>query len=91
MTDETELRAWRRAAGISQEEMAERIGVALRAYIDLEKGVTAYRKVHRLAFERAALGVAVERKDPSLAPAPVLADAEALAYQVLADRAAGRA
>ena len=73
-----ELRSLREKLGLSQAQMAERIGIRLRAYSDLENLNRAVRDVSGLAAERVALAVAAERGDPMLAPASVRRDALAL-------------
>ena len=37
------LIAWRRYYGISQKQMAEKLGIAVRTYINKEKGVTQFK------------------------------------------------
>ena len=51
---------------LSQTEMAERLGLSLRAYQDLEKSATV-RKAYKLATEFIAMQIAVERAQPELA------------------------
>jgi len=60
---------------LTQQEMAERLGMALRSYQDIEAGESKYRFIHRLAAERVALALAVDRGDPDLAPIPLREDA----------------
>jgi transcriptional regulator with XRE-family HTH domain len=60
---------------LTQQEMAERLGMALRAYQEIEAGESKYRFIHRLAAERVALELAVDRGAPDLAPIPVREDA----------------
>lgn len=74
-----ELHNIRETLGLSQQEMATRMGVALRSYSDLERGIATVRQVHVLAAERAALALAVERRDPMLAPVSVRREALELA------------
>lgn len=74
-TDNKDLAALRKALGLTQSEMAEQIGLSPRAYHDVESGKAPYRLTHRLAAERAALALAVERRNPMLAPAAVRRDA----------------
>jgi len=59
----------------TQQEMAERLGMALRSYQDIEAGKSKYRFIHRLAAERAALALAVDKGTPELAPIAVREDA----------------
>jgi transcriptional regulator with XRE-family HTH domain len=65
--------------GITQTEMAQRLGLGLRAYQDIEGGVSKVRAIHVAAAERAALALAVERRDPMLAPVDVRRQALELA------------
>lgn len=66
-----DLIALRNTLGINQTEMAEEIGLSLRAYQAIEGGESQLRKLHILAAERAALSRAVEVGNPMLAPANV--------------------
>lgn len=74
-----ELKALRSSLGLTQAEMARRIGLAISAYQDIETGVRSPRDGHALAAERAALAIAVERREPMLAPANVRREALELA------------
>lgn len=65
----------RQDLGLTQQEMAERLGMALRGYQDIESGQSKYRFIHRLAAERVALAAAVDRGAPELAPIPLREDA----------------
>ncbi|HKN28894.1 MAG TPA: helix-turn-helix domain-containing protein [Roseiarcus sp.] len=65
----------RKELGLTQQEMAEKLDMALRSYQAIEAGESEYRSIHRLAAERVALIVAVEKRDAMLAPAPVRRDA----------------
>ena len=69
----------RKTLGLTQTEMAGRIGLSLRAYQDIEAGVSKLRPIHVAAAERVALALAVERGDPMLAPAGVRRQALELA------------
>jgi len=71
----TEIAAIRATLRLTQAEMAERIGLGLRAYQDIEGGVSKVRQIHIAAVERAALALAVERGNPMLAPASVRREA----------------
>jgi DNA-binding XRE family transcriptional regulator len=77
-----ELIMLRKAFGLNQTDMAEGIGLKLRAYADLEAGVSELQKRHELAIERFGLTLAVERDDPMLAPASVRKEALALALLI---------
>lgn len=74
-----ELIALRKSLGLTQAELGERIGLALRSIQEIESGKTPVRPSHALAAERIALALAVERKDPMLAPAAVRREALELA------------
>lgn len=50
-----ELAHLRRDLKLTQEQMAEELGLSRRAYIDIETGTAAFRKLHALAAERIAL------------------------------------
>lgn len=65
----------RKDLGLTQQEMAEHLGMALRSYQDIESGQSKYRFIHRLAAERVALAVAVDRGTPDIAPVPLREDA----------------
>src|ERR1700747_2213882 len=60
---------------LTQQEMAEKLDIALRAYQAIEVGESDYRYIHRLAAERVALMIAADKKDPTLVPAAVRDDA----------------
>ena len=74
-----ELKAFRKSLKLTQEEMGDAIGIAMRTYQDLENGKSSIKPLHVKALERAALSLAVERGEPMLAPAPVRKDALELA------------
>lgn len=77
-----EMKALREAAGLTQKEMAERIGLGLSAYQDLEADDPHWKKFkarHQLALERASLTLALERGDINLAMPSVRRDALDLA------------
>lgn len=71
MMTPADLVAFRKTLDLTQAEMAERVGLGLRAYQDIEAGVSRLRPIHVHAAERAALALAVERGNPMLAPAEV--------------------
>ena len=64
--------------GFTQQQMADRLDMALRSYQGIEAGESEYRSIHRLAAERVALSVAAEKRDPAFAPDCVAEDAIAL-------------
>jgi DNA-binding XRE family transcriptional regulator len=65
----------RKELGLTQQEMATQLDMALRSYQAIEAGESEYRFIHRLAVERVALMIAVDKKDPMLAPPSVRQDA----------------
>lgn len=73
----------RKSLGLTQAQMAERMGVAPRTYQDLEGERAAVRDIHMRAAERAALDIAIERGNPMLAPASVRRAALRLAQMIL--------
>lgn len=68
----------RKSLDLTQAQMADELGMSLRAYQAIEAGESAYRRLHRLAAERVAMMRAVDIKNASLAPVPVRQDAEML-------------
>ncbi|RUV23461.1 MULTISPECIES: helix-turn-helix domain-containing protein [unclassified Mesorhizobium] len=50
-----ELIAVRKALALNQTQMAEELGLKLRAYQDIENGTATLRKMHVMAAERFAL------------------------------------
>ncbi len=52
--------------GLTQEEIAKEIGLSRRAYLDIETGKAAFRRIHQLAAERVALTYEAKEK-PSVA------------------------
>jgi len=69
----------RKALRLTQAEMAERMGLSMRGYQDIETGKAELRKIHILAFERAALTRAIESSKPMSAPPSIRKDALDLA------------
>lgn len=65
----------RKDMGLTQQQMADALDMALRSYQSIEAGKSEYRFIHRLAAERVALTIAADRKAPMLAPQPVRDDA----------------
>jgi transcriptional regulator with XRE-family HTH domain len=70
-----DLIALRKDLGLTQQEMAAQLDMALRSYQAIETGESGYRHIHRLAVERAALTIAADNKAPMLPPASVRKDA----------------
>jgi len=54
--------------GLTQSQMADRLGLKLRGYQELEADVTTPRIAYVLAAEHVGLEEAVNRGDPDLAP-----------------------
>jgi transcriptional regulator with XRE-family HTH domain len=65
----------RKDLGLTQQQMADELDMALRSYQSLEAGESEYRFIHRLAAERVALMRAADIKAPMLAPQSVREDA----------------
>jgi transcriptional regulator with XRE-family HTH domain len=61
----------RKALGIRQSEMAERMGLSLRPYQELESKVRSVRSRHILLAESVALDIAIEKQNLELVPANV--------------------
>lgn len=80
-----ELTALRKELGLTQSQMAEYLGLKLRAYQDLEAGKSEVRKVHDEAAAMASLRIAVERGNPMLALPEVRRLALRLTQQVLGE------
>jgi len=70
-----DLIALRKELGLTQQEMADHLDMALRSYQSIESGESEYRYVHRLAAERVALAIAADKKMPAMVPASVRDDA----------------
>ncbi len=73
-----ELIDLRESLRLSQQQMADRLDMALRSYQGIEAGESEYRTIHKLAAERVALSIAADRQDPALAPASIIEDAIAV-------------
>lgn len=86
MTSE-EMLALRKSLELTQIEMAEIMGMKMRAYQEIEAGRSPVREIHRLAAERGALHLAVTRGEPMLAPASVRRDALKIAQLIVGDPA----
>jgi transcriptional regulator with XRE-family HTH domain len=65
------LKRLRRALDLAQPDMARRMGLSLRPYQQLELNPGKVRRRHVRLAESVALDVALEQKDPELAPASV--------------------
>src|SRR5260370_37771931 len=70
MTDEKFLKEdlvnLRKELGLTQQEMADRLDMALRGYQGIEAGESEYRYIQRLAAERGALAIAADKMAPRL-------------------------
>jgi transcriptional regulator with XRE-family HTH domain len=79
MSDESYLKEdlieLRKDLHLTQQQMADKLDMAPRAYQSIEAGESEYRYIHRLAVERVALQIAADKQDPMLAPAPLRRDA----------------
>ncbi|MGH9866306.1 MAG: helix-turn-helix transcriptional regulator [Candidatus Acidiferrales bacterium] len=79
MSDESyikeDLIELRKDLHLTQHQMADKLGMAPRAYQSIEAGESEYRYIHCLAVERVALQIAAEKQDPMLAPATLRKDA----------------
>jgi transcriptional regulator with XRE-family HTH domain len=73
-----ELIAIRKALGLTQAQMAHDLDLSLRAYSDIENGVSKCRQIHLMAAERLALFRAYQAQDVGLLPFHVRRDAESL-------------
>ncbi|KAA5603972.1 helix-turn-helix domain-containing protein [Roseospira marina] len=82
-----EMKSLRKSLGLTQTEMAEQIGLTLRAYQALEKGETALRQANALAAERAALTEAIRQGNPMLAPASIRREALEIARLITGEGA----
>lgn len=83
--DLPDIIALRKRLGWTQAQMAERIGIGLRAWQIIEGDPSKLRTMHVHAVERAALAAAVEQGDPMLAPASVRKQALDLARMITGD------
>ncbi|WAC26383.1 helix-turn-helix domain-containing protein [Ancylobacter sp. SL191] len=61
-----DLAHWRLRWGLTQEELAARMGLGRRAFIELEMGRRPIRRTHVLALERISLDVSIIRNDAGL-------------------------
>jgi transcriptional regulator with XRE-family HTH domain len=62
------LTSLRKALGLSQSEMARRMGLSLRPYQELESEARRVRPRHVRLAESVALDIAIERQNLELAP-----------------------
>ena len=66
------IRRLRKKAGLTQGDMAARIGLRLRRYNGIEEGAAPLGAIHLNAIGIVFLRLAVERQDPELIPANLL-------------------
>ena len=83
VTHHFSLLGLRKALGLAQSEMAQRMGLSLRPYQELESNIRKVRGRHVRLAESVALDVAIEKKCPELAPASVRRKAIKLARAIL--------
>ena len=69
--------------GLTQSEMAKGMGLSLRTYQELEMNSDKVRRRHVRLAESVALDVAVDKKNPMLAPASVRKKALKLANIII--------
>lgn len=69
------LLEFRRHLGLTQEELAARLGMSRYAYSGGETGIARFRQLHRMALELLSLQEAVRQGDASLAETGVRSDA----------------
>jgi len=62
------LKPFRKTLGLAQSEMADRMGLSLRPYQQLELDPIKVRRRHIRLAESVALDLAIEQKDLELAP-----------------------
>lgn len=74
-----ELRAYRERVGASQKDFASELGLAARAYQDLENSVSPIKPRHVAMLERLSLRLAVQERDLNLALPSIRKDAIAFA------------
>lgn len=73
----------RERLGFTQQAMADRLGMSLRAYHDVEGGASKCRPIHVLAAERISLQEAKLRENAELMAKPVAQEVRALAERGL--------
>lgn len=70
---------FREAAGLTQVQLAEHLGLGRSAYLDLETGFSKFKPRHLMMLERVSLRLALERGDVNIALPAVRRDALDLA------------
>jgi transcriptional regulator with XRE-family HTH domain len=81
----------RSALGLTQAEMAHRMGLSLRPYQILESKDSKVRRRHVRLAESVALDLAIEQENPELAPVTVRNKAIRFARLIIRDRFRQRA
>jgi len=79
------LKGLRKRLGLAQSDMACRMGLSLRPYQQLELNPGKVRRRHVRLAESVALDIALERRDPELAPASIREKTMDLARLILRD------
>jgi transcriptional regulator with XRE-family HTH domain len=77
----------RKAAKLTQDEMAGFMGLSKRAYSDLETGKTPVRGIHVAAADRVSLLIAVTTNDPMAATPMIRKEALVLASLITGQNA----
>lgn len=86
-----DLKAYRSSTGLSQANLAEMMGMKLRAYQDLESGVSQISQRHWQALETASLRLALMNGNVDLALPSIRRDALDFAAMVRGDPRAEQA
>lgn len=60
------LKEYRQRVGLTQTQMAERMGMKLKQYQEVENGRAPLLARHQMLLDRASLGLAYERNDLGL-------------------------
>lgn len=66
---------FREAAGLTQQQLADLLGLGRSSYLDLESGFTKFKPKHLAMLERVSLKLAVERGDLNIALPAIRRDA----------------
>lgn len=66
------LAYFRHCAQVSQARMAEKMGMPIRTYEDIEAGRSVFRPIHIAAAKMALIEIAVEKEDLTILPLPLL-------------------
>ena len=90
MAEEFSLVGLRKALELSQAKMAERMGLSLRPYQQLESGDRRVRPRYIRLAESVALDIAIEKQNLELAPENVRKKVTLLALMLLQQNLKGR-